>query len=253
MERKKCFGCIALVCLFLSCTGLLHAQNSPREKVYQAFILDRMDNWDQVIGELRNRKENLSDKQLLELVNYYYGYIGWAIAKGLNNKASRYILEAEDLIDGLMVKHPEMPDLYAYKGALTGYKIGLNKMKAPFLGPESIKNINHAIETDSNSPQGWIEKGNALYYMPKMFGGSKEKALKAYNKAIQLMEKDPERIAGHWMYLNVLMILGQSYEETENLQMAKITYEKALQVESDFVYLRDELYPSLLKLWDSQN
>ncbi len=125
-------------------------------------------------------------------------------------------------------------------------------MKAPFLGPESIRNINHALEIGPDRPQGWIENGNALYYMPKIFGGSKEKALESYNKAIQLMEKDAEMIKHSWLYINVLMILGQSYEKTENYQMAKITYEKVLRIEPDFTYMREELYPALMKKWKSQ-
>ena len=86
-----------------------------------------------------------------------------------------------------------------------------------------------------------------------MFGGSKEKALESYNKAIQLIEKDSEMLKRSWMYLNVLMILGQSYEKTGNLQMAKITYEKVLRIEPDFAYMREELLPSLLKKWESQD
>ena len=253
MERQKYFRYIAILWLFLFCFGKLHAQLSPREQVYQAFIYDQMEAWDQVIGELRNRKANLSDEQLVELINYYYGYIGWAIGEGLDKKANIYLGEAVDLTDELIVKYPEMSDLYAYKGAFVGYKIGLNKIKAVFLGPESIKNINHALEIGPNHPQGWIENGNALYYMPKMFGGSKEKALEAYVKAIQLMEKDSEMIKRNWMYLNVLMILGQSYEKIGNLQLAKITYEKVLRIEPEFAYMREELYPSFLKKWESQD
>jgi tetratricopeptide (TPR) repeat protein len=127
----------------------------------------------------------------------------------------------------------------------------LNKIKAVVLGPESMKHINHAVEIGPERPQGWIEKGNALFYMPKMFGGSKEKALEAYRKAIRLMEEDPARISDNWMYLNLLMILGQSYEETDQLQMAKTTYEKVLQVEPGFTYMRDEVYPAFLEKWES--
>ena len=86
-----------------------------------------------------------------------------------------------------------------------------------------------------------------------MFGGSKEIALGNYNKAIQLMEKDPGMISNNWMYLNVLMILGQSYEKTGDFQMAKTIYEKLLQIEPGFTYMRDILYPSFLVKWKSQN
>jgi len=252
MERKKCFRYLILAWYSLSSIGILTAQPGPKQQVYQAFISDRMDAWDQVIVDLSRRKANLTDGQLMDLINYYYGYVGWAIGQDMNRKARNYIHEADKLIDELMQEHPQIPDLYAYKGAFLGFSIGLNKIKAVVLGPESMKNINRALDLGPDRPQGWIEKGNALFYMPKMFGGSKQKALEAYQKAIFLMEEDPGLISHNWLYLNVLMILGQSYEETGQWQKAKITYEKLLQIEPGFTYMRDEVYPAFLKRWDAR-
>jgi len=66
------------------------------------------------------------------------------------------------------------------------------------------------------------------------------------------MEQDPEMTTNNWMYLNVLMILGQSYEKTGDLSMAKTLYEKVLQIEPGFTYMRDTLYPSFMEKWESQ-
>jgi len=145
------------------------------------------------------------------------------------------------------VKYPENADWYAFKGAFYGYKIGLSPVKAPFLGQKSMDNIDLALEFGPERPQGWIEKGNALFYMPKSFGGSKEKALEAYKKAIRFMEGDPESLPYNWVYLNVLMVLGQSYEKTEKPKLAGSTYKKILKIEPDFSYVRDELYPAFLQ------
>ena len=116
-----------------------------------------------------------------------------------------------------------------------------------------MENIDLAIKYDPESPQGWIERGNALFYMPKAFGGSKEEALLAFNKAKQFMEKEPESLHHNWIYLNVLMILGQSYEKTDNLEMAKITYDKLLKIEPNFSYVRDELYPAFMQSYAARD
>jgi tetratricopeptide (TPR) repeat protein len=252
MERKECIKYIAVVSLSFASLVMLKAQLGPDERVYQAYISDQMGDWDGVIVELSQRRSSLSDEQLGKLINYYYGYTGWLTEEGPKKKANRYIEEADEIIDELMAKYPENPDLYAYKGAFFGFKIGMSPVKAPFLGPESINHIDQALELGPNHPQGWIERGNALFYMPKMFGGSKAKALDAYKKAIQLMEKDAAKLKNNWMYLNVLMILGQSYEKTGDLQMAKSTYEKVLEIEPQFTYMSEELYPSLLEKWEAQ-
>jgi tetratricopeptide (TPR) repeat protein len=247
MQKQNYIRCLCILCLAFSLFGVLNARQNHREKVYNAFISDQMEGWDRVIVSMNGRKANLSDKQLGELVNYYYGYTAWVLGEDLEKKANRYIDEAEEIIDELMVKYPNNPDWHAYKGAFIAYKIGLRPMKAPFLGSESIKNIDRAIEIDPQRHQGWIERGNALFYMPKAFGGSKEKALEAYKKAIRIMESAPESLQQNWLYLNVLMVLAQSYEKTENYQMAKGTYKKILQIEPNFIYVRDELYPAFMK------
>lgn len=253
MERKKCFKYIVFGLLFLSGMAILHAQKNPREQVYHAFISNQMELWDQVIQEFNKNRSSLTDARLVQLVNYYYGYIGWAIGEDRNKEAKIYLKEAKELVDDLLERTPDNSDLHAYMGALLGYEIGLNKIKAVVLGPESMKHIDRAIELNPDRPQGWIEKGNALFYMPKMFGGSKEKALEAYSKAIQLMEEQPEMLKQNWMYLNVLIIQGQSYEKTDQLDTAKSVYEKALQFEPDMTWLRDELYPEFMKKYQAES
>jgi len=206
-----------------------------------------MQGWDPVIRSMNSRKKSLSDTQLGELVNYYYGYTGWLIGEDQKKKAVRYIEEAEAIIDPLQEKNPNAPEWYAYRAAFVAYRISINKMKAAFLAKESNKNINHAIELGPDCAQGWIERGNGQFYTPKLLGGSKEEAMNAYNKAIRIMEKDPESLQQNWLYLNVLMMLGQSYDKTGNTTMAKRTYDKILRLEPDFSYMRDELYPAFIK------
>ena len=250
MAVKKCFK--YLIILLLTFQGILAAQESPREKVYQALIYDKMDDWDEVIVEMSSRKSSLSDKELGELVNYYYGYSGWLMEEGPKKKAKTYVEQADALIDGLLLKYPDESDLYAFKGAFFAYKISLNPIKAPFLGGQSMDYIDRAVELGPESPQAWIERGNALFYMPKAFGGSKEKAVEAYEKAIRFMEEDPESLHKDWMYLNVLLILAQGYEKIGNYELAKSTYDKLLQVEPRFSYVRDEAYPAFMKSYKKQ-
>ncbi len=250
MAVKKCFK--YLIILLFTFPGFLVAQESPRERVYQALIYDKMDDWNEVIVEMSSRKSSLSDKELGELVNYYYGYTGWLMEEGPKKKAKSYVKQADALIDGLLLTYPDESDLYAFKGAFFAYKISLNPIKAPFLGGQSMGNIDRAVELGPERPQAWIEKGNALFYMPKAFGGSKEKAVEAYKKAIRYMEEDPESLHNNWMYLNVLLVLAQGYEKTGDYNMAKSTYDKLLQIEPGFSYVRDEEYPAFMKSYKEQ-
>ena len=229
-----------------------YGQQTYRQQTYLSYLADKIGDWETIIKEMKSRQSDLSREEKIDLVGYYYGYIGWFIEEGRNKEAKKNLEEAEEMLEMLMEKYPEMPELYAFKGAFIGYKITMNSIRAVVLGPESMKNINHAIEIGPERPQPWIEKGNALFYMPKMFGGSKEEAIEAYSKAVLIMEKDSGMIKDNWMYLNVLLILGQGYETIEQFEKARTTYEKILQHESGFKTVRDEVYPAFLKKWDSQ-
>ena len=253
MAGKKGFKYLIILLLTFAGMETMVAQESARDKVYQALIYDRMHEWDEVIVEMNSRKSSLSDKELGELVKYYYGYTGWLMEEGPKKKAKAYVAEADALIDAMLVKYPGESDLYAFKGAFFAYKISLNPVKAPFLGGQSMDNIDRAVELGPERPQAWIEKGNALFYMPRAFGGSKEKAVKAYAKAISFMEEDSISLHNDWMYLNVLLILAQGYEKTGNYDLAKSTYDKLLYVEPRFSYVRDEAYPDFMKSYEEQH
>lgn len=250
MKKNNYFRYTGLVCLLLTLNGSLDAQQTPRERVYNALITDQMDDWHRVIEEQKSRKNSLTDEELGELINYYYGYTGWLLEEGTKKEAKNYIEECDELIDELMVKYPDESDLYAYKAAFYAYKLNLNPVKAPFLGGKSMDNIDLALEKCPTCPHGWIERGNSLFYMPKAFGGSKTGAIEAYNKAIRYMEDKPESLVHNWVYLNVLMVLAQAYEKTENLEMAKKSYEKILMFEANFTYIRDEVFPAFMEAYN---
>ncbi len=45
----------------------------------------------------------------------------------------------------------------------------------------------------------------------------------------------------------LLIVIGQSHNYLNNYASAKLVYEKILDLEPGFLYVRDELYPQLLK------
>lgn len=245
--------CRNLILIVISLCALgVQAQQSPKERIYQAFIADNMDEWGEIILEQNSKRASLSDDQLGELVNFYYGYTGWLMEEGPKKKTKQYIEEGDMIIDDLMARYPEESDWYAFKAAFFAYKMSVSPMKVPFLGGKSMDNIDLAIEVGPESPQGWIERGNALFYMPKAVGGSKEEALVAYGKALAYLESRPENLHHNWIYLNVMMILGQSYEKTDQLEKAKSTYDRLLEIEPNFIYMRDELYPAFMKTYQTK-
>lgn len=220
------------------------AQSTRRAEIYRAFFSGDMSRWHDVMTDFAATHPTEPSQQL-ELLDYYYGYTAWLIGNDKNAEAKAFVEKAEHLIDELSTQHAHAATVKAYKGAFIGFRIGLNPLKAPFLGPKSIREINDTLKIDPHNIQANIEQANALYYRPAFFGGDKKLAIEHYVKALQLMEKKGA-VQQNWNYLNLLTVLAQAYEETGELQAAKHTLEKALKIEPNFLWVRNELYPALL-------
>lgn len=240
MERKK--NILILFVILLSIT--LHASN--KDEIYKAYINGNMNLWKTVVDKME--KENAKSNAFkLELVNYQYGYIGWCIGQGKNDAARIYLNLANNHISTLEESSYDLSSVFAYKSAFVGFEIGLNKIKAPFIGPRSISHAEMSIQLNNANPLGFVQKGNIEYYMPSVFGGSKQMAIFYYLAALKLMEKNATMMDHNWNYLDLLTKLIVAYAEKEDYKSAKYYCEKTLKKEPNFLWVKLGLYPIILK------
>lgn len=242
MERSKYFIILTLILL----TGFINTRASYKQEIYKAFITNNMALWKNVLDAM-NKAGSKSNDYVLELLNYHYGYIAWCLGNDQKDLAERYLASGQAYIQ-LLEKTGYKPSMvYAYKSAFHGYSIGLNILKAPFLGPKSIECAKLAIKQDNTNPYGYIQYANAQYYMPAAFGGSKKEALEYYLKAKNLMEAAPSFLKDDWNYLSLLTTIAQAYVHLEDYRMAQAYYQKILKIEPGFLWVKNELYPQLLQ------
>jgi len=241
MERK-----IYTLILFLMIIATAGAEASNGAEIYSAYISGDMAQWKSVIDRMEEVKSR-DNAFLLELVNYQYGYVAWAIGVKRNSEARRYLNLAEANLAVLERNRYNLSMVNAYKAAFYGYRIGLNVLQAPFVGPKSVESANLAMKLDPANPFGYIQYGNSQYYMPAMFGGSKEEAIKYYLKAEELMAKNTEFLENNWNYINLLTVLAQAFSETGDAVSAKAYYDKILKKEPGFVWVKDQLYKDFMK------
>ncbi len=202
-----------------------------------------MDKWESVIKEMENKNYTTEDRQL-ELLNYYYGYIGYLIGSNQNKKATGYIQKGEKIIDNILKNNPDQIEATAYKGTFTGFKISMDKVKSVTLGPKSLKYINKAYKLDPNNVQAISDKANMLYYAPSMFGGDKEQAFELYKKAIRTIEKQ-NKTAQNWNYLNLLLGVANHYKQQGKTSEASAFYNKILQQEPNFSGSYEVVYDNI--------
>jgi len=241
MERKN-YLTLTILLLF----GFLSIYASNKTEIYKAYISNDMNLWKKTIDEMDQQKSKSNDVRL-ELLNYQYGYIAWCIGNKKSETAESYIELGEKNIQVLEKTNGYASFVNSYKSAFYGYKIGLNKLKAPFIGPKSVECAKMAMKQDANNPYGYIQYANSQFYMPAVFGGSKKIALDYYTKAKNLMEINHQKIIQDWNYLSLLSMIAKTYTELKNFNQAKLCYEKILKIEPDFLWVKNELYPDLLK------
>jgi len=234
MERSFC------LILFSMLIALGPMQADTKSSIYNAYINRDMVAWKAVMTSLE-KVQPKTLPQLLELVNYQYGYIGWCLGMNNKNEAKQYIDKGEANL-ALLEKHAYQPSLVnAYKAAFIGFRLDLAPVKAPVLGPKSLELMELAIKQDKNNPFGYLQFGNGLYYRPKVLGGSKEKAMAYYHKAERLMEAG--ETSNDWNYINLLALIGMAYQDLGQSDKAEAYYQKALRVEPRFSWVKEELYP----------
>lgn len=239
MERAKYF---IIVLLFSSFA--LNGDHSA--EILKHYLAGDMVSWKKTIDRMELQKGQTPEFRLA-LLNYQYGYIGYCIGAKKDNEARKYLRLAEKNLAYLKNSGYGLSCVSAYQAAFKGYEIGMNRLKAPVLGPQSVEDAKKAIALDTNNPMGFTQYGNILFYMPGILGGSQIQAISYYARAEKLYEKNMAVARNDWNYLNLVVRIAQSYEALGYNGLAKRYYQKALRIHPDFLWVRDELYPSLLK------
>ena len=224
----------------------LNLKGSNKSDIYNSYIKSQMLVWKSTIDKI-NSSPGKSNEVIIELLNYQYGYIGWCLGNDRKDEAVIYLKLAEENVKLLEGKKFELSLINGYKSALYGFRIALNKFSAPFIGPKSSDCAKLAVQLDPNQPFGYIQLGNVKLHSPSLMGGSKSEALVYYLKARTMMEKNGAQIRGDWNYLSLLVTIARAYVATNNLAKAKLMYEEILKFEPGFIWVKDDLYPQLLK------
>lgn len=88
-------------------------------------------------------------------------------------------------------------------------------------GPRMRKAAERALELDSNNALAHMALGRQCLFTPRVFGGDTEKAVRAFQEAIEVAATDHERFLGHaW--------LGQAMLKKKQKSQARAEFEQAL-------------------------
>lgn len=241
---KKLNLLLTAIFLFIGTFG--QAQSEEDEMAYQAYLGNNKALWKQLVKQCKAHYSNQNDQDnLYRLSLAQHGLLNATMADQDKDLFDTYLEEAKDHLEKLISDEHEPGNSRALLSSIYGMEMGYSSWKGMFLGPKSSKNLEKALKVSPNSPMVWQIYGVSKLFTPAMFGGDQQEALQALQRSVELYEKDTESLASNWRYLDAYAWLGQCYKALGKTEEARKVYEKALDHEPGFIWVKNGLLPQL--------
>lgn len=117
-------------------------------------------------------------------------------------------------------------EAWAVLATLRGVQIFTTPEYASVYGPKVGLEMALATDYGKDHPVVYMLQGMNLYNTPEQYGGSKERALTALDRAIELYEEAEQ--GEHWGMMDALSWRGQAHLALGNKEAARKDFQKAL-------------------------
>ena len=142
---------------------------------------------------------------------------------------------------------PEAAEAYALLASAYGRQIELSPVKGMFLGPKAGKAIGKALELAPDNPRVVLSAAIGDFNTPGIFGGDKERGMQGFRRAARLfaLEKPSDPLEPVWGHSEAFAWLGLAYMDRDDRKRAGAAFEKALEIDPDFGWVKYVLLPEL--------
>ena len=195
----------------------------------------------------------LADTGLVAWGHYYIALADYRIAgllEGESKDPSEHLNAAVEHLKKATEIDPQAAEAYSLLSSVYGWQIGLSPMKSMLLGPRVGKAAQKAKQLAPDNPRVVLSAAISDFNTPKMFGGNKEKGLQGFQRAAELFaqEEPTDPIQPVWGHREAYAWIGIAYQDRGELESARAAFEKALEVDPDFGWVKYVLLPELEKV-----
>lgn len=184
---------------------------------------------------------------------HYQGVALWREAQMIRGRGTR---ESGDASQAMMERAigilqrsdaaRPMPETKAVIASAYGVLAGGGMRAAMRNGPRANVAEDDAKEMAPNNPRVLLVSGISAFYKPAAFGGGKDKARAAITRAIAAFANDhPAAPLPAWGYAEAYAWLGQIEADAGNTAAARSAYQRALELEPEYNWVRQVLLPAL--------
>lgn len=223
-----------------------YAQDNDLSKLeYKAYLIGSKSLWKKAVDERKAIFENTRlASDLFDLVKAQHGLLSATMIDQDEDLFGEHVGETKDNIDKLIEEDYEVAEAKALLSSVYGFEMAYSSWKGMFLGPKSSSAIESALKLNNESPLVWMVQANSKLFTPAMFGGDKKEAVEAFEKSVLLFEEQGST-SNNWRYLDALAWLGQAYSKIDEYDKARAVYNKALEIEPEFNWVKKALLPAI--------
>ena len=195
-----------------------------------------------------------ADAQRAAWSRYYAALADFRIANHLLNReedaedrASAHLEGAVEGLKQVIEEDEEAAEAWALLNSVYGLQISLSPMKGMLLGRRSKRALEKARRLEPDNPRVVLSGALSDFNTPGMWGGDKERAMEGFRRAAALFaeEKPAGPLHPVWGHGEVHAWIGLAHLDRDERDQARAAFEKALEIEPDFGWVRYALLPGL--------
>lgn len=216
----------------------------------KAYLMNSDIFWNEAIQKskvLANTHTESPEFQLI-YINALYGILYSTLADMDKEIYNKYIDETEHAIDAFYEANPDNGRIICIKSGLYGIKMAYYPWKGMFFGPKSAELIAKAEKLNPELPQTSVRKASSEFFTPEAYGGDIKKSMETYQKALGKFESIEQDLSMNWEYLDALAWSGITQMKNLKYYEAQKTFEKALELQPNFQWIKNVLLPETIRL-----
>jgi tetratricopeptide (TPR) repeat protein len=256
---------VASVCLMIlfghALSTRAYAQSAQSDLIAQKQALFKAVSRNETakFAELQKAFDNLFASQKQPLAAYYAAYTLQRMAITSKGDGKETLLldackRLEDCLSAQGLTPAIIHEAQALLASCYGQLAGTGMMNGMKYGGKSSTLMDETLRAAPNNPRALLMSATSLYFKPAMFGGDKKKAVEQWQRAAQIFDQEAEAkkspnpvVEPDWGHDEVYAWLGQSFVDEGNADAAKASYERALEINPEYSWVKYVLMPKLAK------